>query len=141
MSRSGYGELDSWALICWRGAVASAIRGKRGQAFFNELLVAMDKMPVKRLIAHELESNGEFCTLGVLGNSRGLDMDKIDPDEPEQVSSAFDIACALAQEVVYMNDEYGCDWNDETPERRWARMRKWISDQIISGGNDDCMHN
>lgn len=133
MSRSGYVEGDGWASICWRGAVASAIRGKRGQAFFNELLVAMDKMPVKRLIAHELETNGEFCTLGVLGNSRGLDMGKIDPDEPEQVSSAFDIACALAQEVVFMNDEYWDYWKEELPEDRWTRMRSWISDQIITG--------
>lgn len=137
MSRSGYGECYGWALICWRGAVASATKGKRGQAFFNELLVAMDKMPVRRLIAGELEASGEFCTLGVLGNSRGLDMGKIDPDEPEQVSSAFDIACALAQEVVYMNDEYGGDYLEETPEDRWMRMRNWISDQIISGSNDD----
>lgn len=33
MSRSGYSEdLDMWDLIRWRGAVKSALRGKRGQA-------------------------------------------------------------------------------------------------------------
>jgi len=34
MSRSGYvdnGDIEQWDLIRWRGAVASAIRGKRGE--------------------------------------------------------------------------------------------------------------
>lgn len=32
MSRCGYSDdYDQWALIRWRGAVESAIRGKRGQ--------------------------------------------------------------------------------------------------------------
>ncbi len=133
MSRSGYSDVeDNWSLICWRGAVSSATKGKRGQAFFKELLVALDKMPVKRLITHELEANGEFCTLGVLGNSRGIDMGKIDPDEPEEVSKEFGIACALAQEVVFMNDEYGNYFREETPEVRWTRMRKWVADQIVA---------
>jgi hypothetical protein len=37
MSRSGYSDdLENWSLIRWRGAVASAIRGRRGQAFLRE---------------------------------------------------------------------------------------------------------
>lgn len=50
MSRSGYcddGE-NGWATICWRGAVKSALRGKRGQSFLLELAEAMDAMPTKR---------------------------------------------------------------------------------------------
>jgi hypothetical protein len=43
-----------WSHIRWRGAVASAIRGGRGQAFLREMLAAMDAMPVKRLVANEL---------------------------------------------------------------------------------------
>jgi hypothetical protein len=44
MSRSGYDEScdDNWGLICWRGAVASALRGRRGQAFLRELVDALD---------------------------------------------------------------------------------------------------
>ena len=39
MSRSGYcDELEQSELAMWRGQVASAIRGKRGQAFLVELL-------------------------------------------------------------------------------------------------------
>lgn len=37
MSRSGYtDEDDIWAMIRWRGAVTSAIRGKRGQQALRE---------------------------------------------------------------------------------------------------------
>lgn len=61
MSRSGYTEDcdDNWQLIRWRGAVASAIRGKRGQAFLRELLAALDAMPEKRLIADALVFDGQ----------------------------------------------------------------------------------
>lgn len=46
MSRSGYSDdIDQWDLICWRGAVASAIRGKRGQAFLLEMWKAMTALP------------------------------------------------------------------------------------------------
>jgi len=124
MFRSGYSyDLDNWDLIRWRGAVTSAIKGRRGQVFFKELLDALNGMSVKRLITDELEVNGEYCALGVLGNSRGLDMGKIDPHESAQVAKEFNIAKALAQEVVFMNDE-GSMYAKETLESRWSRMRK-----------------
>lgn len=57
MSRSGYSDdLDSWSMIRWRGAVTSATRGARGQAFFREMLAALDAMPEKKLIADDLEA-------------------------------------------------------------------------------------
>lgn len=129
MSRSGYcDDLDNWSLIRWRGAVSSATKGRRGQAFFKELLEALDAMPEKKLIADELEAEGAFCTIGVLGHKRGINMAEIDPDDPEHVAAEFDIAAALAQEVVYMNDE--CCYHNETPEQRWLRMRNWVAKQI-----------
>jgi hypothetical protein len=49
MSRSGYSDdLDPLALGRWRGRVASAMRGKRGQAFLREMLAAMDAMLAAR---------------------------------------------------------------------------------------------
>lgn len=130
MSRSGYWDDfdDLWAHIRWRGAVKSAIRGKRGQAFFIQLKAALESMPERKLIANKLEMNGEFCTLGVLGHARGIDMKDIDPEDSETVASIFDIADALAREVVYMNDEAG--WFDESPETRWKRMYAWTSENI-----------
>jgi len=129
MSRSGYSDdHENWAHICWRGAVKSAIRGKRGQLFLTELLKALDNMQNKRLIENELESDGEFCALGVIGAHRGIDLKNIDPEDSEVVSDQFNIADALAREIVFMNDE--AVWQKETPEQRWHRMRVWVSDQI-----------
>ena len=143
MSRSGYSEDgdDNWSLICWRGAVNSALRGKRGQAFLKELGEALDAMPVKRLVTEELQADGEFCTLGVVGQARGLDMSTIDPGESDVVASKFGIAEAMAREIVWENDEhpgvYGkredgsVGWRRETPEERCTRMRNWVDSQIV----------
>ena len=133
MSRSGYNDdcYDDewqWAMIRWRGAVASAIRGKRGQAFLRELLAALDQMQSKRLIAHDLVKEGEVCALGALGYARGVPMDRWDPEDIEGVAGAFRITDALAKEIVYENDEVG-DYK-ETPERRYKRMRNWVASLI-----------
>lgn len=131
MSRSGYSHnLENWSLICWRGQVASAMRGKRGQSFFIDLLAALDAMPDKRLIANNLERpTGEVCALGALGRARGVNMQGLDPEEPAVVAGTFNIAEQLAQEVVYRNDEAG-PWK-ETPEDRFVRMRAWVASHII----------
>lgn len=130
MSRSGYSDdCDGWELIRWRGAVAKATKGARGQTLLRELLAALDAMPNKRLIAGELQEGGEVCALGCLGKARGLDMTGLDPEDRHAVAKAFDIAGALAAEIVFMNDD---DWSyDVTPERRWERMRAWVAEQVI----------
>lgn len=129
MSRSGYSDgCENWSLICWRGAVNSAIKGARGQAFLIELRDALEAMPEKRLVSDVLEADGEFCTIGVLGAKRGINMEALDPDDREEVAGAFGIAPALAAEIVYMNDEGS--WQAETPEQRWARMHKWVEENI-----------
>lgn len=131
MSRSGYSDdCDGWDLIRWRGAVSSAIKGTRGQAFLRELLTALDAMKDKRLISNELQDmDGEFCTIGVLGHARGIDMAKLDPDDREAVAAAFGIAPALAAEIVFENDEW-CYFQREEPEDRWMRMRNWVASHI-----------
>jgi len=142
MSRSGYvDDLDNWDMIKWRGRVASATRGKRGQRLFLDLLAALDAMPEKRLITAELETTEGVCALGAVGKAREMDMSQIDPGEPEDVAAAFDIAACLAQEVVYMNDEY---FGRDTPEQRWVKMRAWVEKQLTPSlsasqplGNDD----
>lgn len=130
MSRSGYSDdIDNWQLIKWRGMVASSIRGKRGQRLLQELADALDAMPVKELIANELEAEGAHCALGVVGAKRGVDVASIDPEDPEQVSKAFDIAECLAQEIASINDDdFG--YQQETPAQRWERVRKWVAQQI-----------
>lgn len=115
-------------MIRWRGAVASAIRGKRGQAFLKEMLAAMDALPEKRLIARELEKEGEVCALGSVGRLRRLDMSEIDPDDREAVAGNFGVPYSLACEVMYENDEGS--WSYETPEQRFVRVRKWVEQRV-----------
>lgn len=133
MSRSGYVDDwdDQWGLIRYRGAVASAIRGKRGQAFLRELLTALDALPERKLIAEELEMAGAVCALGAIGRARGIDMTGLDPEDPETVAGTFGIAPALAKEVVFENDEaapYSVE--TETDEHRFSRMRRWVEAHI-----------
>lgn len=128
MSRSGYDtdgwDFDEWAYIRAAGARASAIRGKRGQLFFLELIAALDALPEPKLIADELEvQDGAVCAIGAVGKRRGLDMSKLDPEDAEIVAGAFGIAECLARDVVYENDEAGP--RAETPEQRFQRMRDW----------------
>lgn len=133
MSRSGYSDDwdgSDWELICWRGAVLSAIRGKRGQAFLRELIEALDALPGKILIDEDLARNGEVCALGAVGKKRGLEMSRVDPEDRDAVGELFGIAPALAAEIVYENDEAYFGPGTETPEHRFARMRKWAEENL-----------
>lgn len=136
MSRSQYSyDCDGWRLICWRGAVNSAIKGKRGQQTLREIRDALDAMPVKELAADSLVSaDGQFCTLGALGAARGMPMETLVPDDPEGVAEKFGIATAMVREIVYENDECG-PWlpypQKETRAHRWLRMRAWVDGNIL----------
>jgi hypothetical protein len=132
MSRSGYSDdCDGWELICWRGAVASAIRGNRGQSFLRELLAALDALPAPRLIAHDLVKNGEVCAIGSVGLQRGVDMSKLEPSEPEPIAETFGIAGALVKEIEFVNDG-DFEWRgDMTPERRFQKVRAWVLENIV----------
>lgn len=129
MSRSGYTD-DCENVAMWRGQVASAIRGKRGQAMLRDLVTALDTMPVKALITGDLVTDDGVCALGALGQKRGVDLGTIDTYEYDELGIAFNIARQLAQEVMYENDEGGGWRGRETPEERWARVRNWAAKQI-----------
>jgi len=128
MSRSGYSdEYEGSELAMYRGQVASAIRGKHGQALLTELGAAMDAMPVKSLIADNLEEDGEYCALGVVGAARGINLEELDPEETHEIGQAFNIAHQLAAEIAYINDEWGS--TQESSEARWGRVRAWVAEQ------------
>lgn len=134
MSRHGYVDYhdDDLGLGRYRGQVASAIRGKRGQAFLRELADAMDAMPEKILIAKELiDDEGDCCTIGVICKARGVDVSKIDSTDPHSVAAAVGIAYQMAAEIEYENDD-GWYCRRETPQERWARMRKWVQRKLVS---------
>lgn len=132
MSRSGYN--DDWD-DCdlshgrWRGMVASAERGRRGQALLRDIALAMTVMPVKRLIREELENDaGEVCALGAAGRMRGVDMSTLDPEDPETIAGKFNVADCLVREISYLNDDWGPP--RETPEQRYVRMRRLLRARI-----------
>ncbi len=130
MSRSGYTD-DCENLNLYRGTVERAIRGKRGQKLLKDLAAGMDAMPAKRLIDGELiTTSGDVCALGVVGKSRKLPgLEKLDPYEPQDVADFFDISISLAMEVSHINDE---NFDRETPEQRWIRVRKWVNQNLNS---------
>jgi len=132
MSRSGYNEDigNDWSMIMYRGAVTSAVRGRRGQKFLRDLLTALDALPEKKLIKGELECDDGVCALGALGRARSIPMEDIDPEHIVIVAGLFDIAEALAREVVYENDEAVGDYIKETPEARFVRVRRWVVENI-----------
>jgi hypothetical protein len=163
MSRSGYADdrEDNWRFVMWRGAVNSALRGKRGQAFLREALAALDALPDRALAAESLQTaGGEFCTLGAVGRLRGIDMAALDPEDYTAVAKAFGISEAMAREIVYENDEavderqwvdveicgpmrpgfpeYGRHsrtrsvQRDNVAEDRWRHMRSWVQKNLKS---------
>lgn len=116
MSRSGLYEDDGDDPLAhgrWRGAVASAIRGKRGQAFLRELADALDAMSEKQLVAGALQSeDGCHCTLGVMGQKRGLDVASMDVDDYDGIAHSLGVNAKIAQEIMWENDETFYDWED-----------------------------
>lgn len=129
MSRSGYSDDldDLWQHIRWRGAVQQAIKGARGQAFLREMIKAFDAMPVKQLVASELEDGDLVCAVGAVGRARGVDMSTLNPEDYEGVADKFGIARAMAQEIFFLNDEYT---PSETPEQRYASMYGWAKSML-----------
>ena len=115
MSRHGYIDFDGedpLAEARWRGALKAAMRGKRGQTFFRELIAALDAMPNKELAAHSFVRGGEVCALGAVALKNGIDVSEFEPpdaddedawdDEVNHASLAekLNIAECLAREVV-----------------------------------------
>ena len=155
MSRSGLTEDDgyddnNWAVM-YRGHVASATRGKRGQRFYRELLAALDAMPKQELYAEVFDSSadGSVCALGALARYKGIDVKDADPEDSEiasELAIKLDVHSCLTREVIWMNDEHSDDkwirldhWrlHGEQSARlmgnahdRWRRMRAWVAAQI-----------
>lgn len=67
--------------------------------------------------------------MGAYAKARGIDTNKTDADEPDQVAALFDVPHQLVREIAEYNDEMGMT-RDETPEQRWVRMRAWINSKI-----------
>ena len=133
MSRSNYhDDGDNWDLIRWRGAVKSALRGRRGQALLHDLATALDALPEKKLVDGFVRCEDGVCALGAVAQYRGVDVSDFEDQDPdyfdsESLAGRLDIADALCREVMYVNDD---DWCPMTPEARWRKVRDWVERQL-----------
>jgi hypothetical protein len=88
----------------------------------KELVESLDSMEDKRLYPGSFATaDGEFCALGIIGHNRGTKMDDLGDDydcDYKLVGQRFDIAPAMAAEIMYLNDEY------------LAQTFKWIDVEI-----------
>lgn len=114
MSRSGWTEVefdseeDVLSYGRTRARVASAIRGKRGQAFLKELLAVLEAMPEKKLIDSELQTaQGDVCAMGAVMKARGIDMTDIDIEDYESIGDLVGINHHLVSEIEWENDHAG----------------------------------
>lgn len=133
MRRSGYVIIDDpLELGRWRGMVASAIRGKRGQAFLRRLIAALDAMPWKGLIADKLgDEYGRICAVGAALKAAGQNLSNWEPYDHEGLGAALNIHACLVKEVEALNDFEGGPvrpW--DLAEYRWARMRYWAEEHL-----------
>ena len=140
MSRSGYVIDENNKSQLYRGAVRSAIKGKRGQKLLSDILSALDAMWDKKLSGDHLNNPKVFfCTLGVLGSERGLYNGIVDNIDHDALAEIFDASPALVREIMFVNDECGSEhtclngvwkYSDYSASDRWARMRKWVESKI-----------
>ncbi len=145
MSRSGYVEDfdcdDDLAYGRYRGQVASAFRGKRGQDFLRETLDALEGMPTKELADKTLKSkDGGFCTIGAVLHARGEALEAVDLDDDDrcdELSGQLGVAHQMVREIIWANDDTWDGWGGtgyrkwgETPAERWRRMREYIASKI-----------
>jgi hypothetical protein len=136
MNRSSYAEAEfcCWDVVRWRGAVASAIKGRRGQSLLKRLRAAFDAHPDKKLVANSFAADGAFCTLGLLAHHKGIDLSNINPSavDYERLADKFDVSEALVREIMFENDEGMCPdhYSNSDEEERFVNMRRWIERHI-----------
>lgn len=145
MSRSGYIEYegdDPRGQALFRGRVANAIRGRRGQSLLSDLAAALEAMPDKSLLRGGLSHEGEHCSIGLALRCRGHAPSAFMPSQPigdedhayeaqeynADIADVLDVAEVLVQEIEWENDEGGA--YSETPEQRHARMLRWAKHNL-----------
>ena len=123
MSRSGYTDDfdDQWALIRWRGAVTSAIRGKRGQEFLREMAAAMDAMPEKSLSQKSLNTRVRYARWALLG---------------KLAASTCGRLIRKIETQLLMRSASLSHW----PAKSCTKMTKGASKKLPSNAGNGCVH-
>lgn len=127
------GQFGLWQANCDR-----SIAGRAGQLALRELEAALLALPEKRLIAHELERDGDVCAIGALVKYKGI-TPKNDPDgEMDLIGVECGIPRLAAWKLVELNDSIlDTKWSDGkliplTPEERYQSVLDWVRKRLKS---------
>jgi hypothetical protein len=128
-----YYDFEPWMEGQQAGALQSAIRGQRGQRLLRDLVAGLDALPTPELSAGALEdeATGCCCAFGAVRRYRGaaavpLWFDPMEEDlDPPHFAEPFDVAPALAWEVVLANEGWSDSNNEAARRQRWERVRAW----------------
>lgn len=74
--------------------------------------------------------DGACCAIGSVCKSRGVSVEKVDPECPDSVGHLVGISRSMAAEIEFINDEDGPYDKSETPAERWTRVRLWVDRNI-----------
>lgn len=134
-------ELRGWA---FQANCERAVKGKKGQAFLQELEAALIAMPEKKLVPRFQNELGYVCPLSAVylkrkiaeGKTRDQALDELERSIPPDgygwdatvaASEALKIVKPLAYQVMYVNDE---DCYGATPEERYSRVLAWVRSEL-----------
>lgn len=141
--RIGYSESEDYPgqFELWQANCQRSLQGRKGQAALRELETALLALPVKRLIAEEVENaDGEVCTIGALAKFRGLITDEMKAQgeyDMEGVGVKLGIPRMVAWKIVEVTDIQLPDsfhyYNTPvSPEYRYQKVLAWVQSQIQS---------
>ncbi len=131
--QEGYGDAEPWMEGQQAGALKSAIRGQRGQRLLRDLVAALDALDAPELSAGALEdeTTGCCCAFGAVRRYRGAAAVPLcfHPTEeeldPSHFAEPFDVAPALAWQVVEVNEGWSDSNKQAARRQRWGRVRAW----------------
>jgi hypothetical protein len=133
-------DWESWMDGQRAGALRSAIQGRRGQRFLQDLINALDALPEPELSAGALEDEetGCCCAFGAVRRFRGAESVPLyfHPMEEDvtsdKLAKPFDVSRALAWEVVEANEGW-CKSNSPGARRqRFKEVRRWAVGALLA---------
>jgi len=137
-------EIENLIQMGFMANLRRCLKGKKSLKFLEELEQCLLKLESKRLIGGNLERDGDYCALGSVFHSRGLDthpglnvespdLDQIRSEKiryRDWVAAELGIKPMLASEIMYQNEE-GFSV-DEDPGHRYKRMLSWVQCKIAA---------
>jgi len=144
--RIDYNEDGDHMMYLWMGTATRAINGKPGQKILRELKAGLEALPEKRLVYSQVSDGKDVCAVGSLMLHRLMQIGKTREEAlailkkkytppphveglgPTELSKDVGMTYTLAWEIMEKND--GNRSYKLTPEERYERVLKWVTEQI-----------